>query len=305
MRKSVRIIGMVSLVLVGLLCTQFAWLAPAQTTTDNQRFSQKANLAIRRTVHHLLLKSGDSTSRIQPIQQPNAQIFQVRIDHSFDYSLLPALLQESLSLHDIKTNYDVAVLDCAQGQLQLGYNVRDLTEKNEVPCLARTQAPGCYTIQVTFASPETASQPIAGWWVLAMGGLLTGLGFVVWKRSVGGSNSTTMPELIALEPDRILFGNSSFEPARQLLYSGTNQYTLTYREAKLLRFFSSHLNQVVERDFILKSVWEDEGIIVGRSVDVFVSRLRKMLQDDPSIRIVAVHGVGYRVEALNSIKNAS
>ncbi|WP_332369169.1 winged helix-turn-helix domain-containing protein [Spirosoma telluris] len=157
-------------------------------------------------------------------------------------------------------------------------------------------------------SRNSIPQPLATWWILALGGLLTGLGYVAWKRSTNNISvpiAPIAPEIVPSETDRIKFGNSSFEPARQLLHSGTHQYNLTYREAKLLKFFIAHLNQVVERDFILKSVWEDEGIIVGRSVDVFVSRLRKMLQDDPSIRIVAVHGVGYRVDALTPARNAS
>ena len=95
---------------------------------------------------------------------------------------------------------------------------------------------------------------------------------------------------------QVLFGNSRLDPGNQTLISGASRHALTYREAKLLHLFASHPNQLLERDFILQSVWEDEGIIVGRSVDVFVSRLRKLLRDDPGVRIVAVHGVGYRME---------
>ena len=82
----------------------------------------------------------------------------------------------------------------------------------------------------------------------------------------------------------------------QLLYSANTQHNLTFREAKLLHLFIKHQNQVLDRDFILKSVWEDEGVTVGRSIDVFVSRLRKLLQEDTSLKIAAVHGVGYRLE---------
>lgn len=64
----------------------------------------------------------------------------------------------------------------------------------------------------------------------------------------------------------------------------------------MLCLFASSPNQLLERDFILQQVWADEGVLVGRSVDMFVSRLRKKLALDPSIGIVAVHGVGYRLE---------
>jgi two-component system, OmpR family, response regulator len=94
----------------------------------------------------------------------------------------------------------------------------------------------------------------------------------------------------------ILFGNSAFDTVNQSLITEGQKTDLTYREAKLLKFFCQHKNKLLERDFILKAVWEDEGIIVGRSVDVFVSRLRKLLKDNPSVKISNVHSVGYRFE---------
>lgn len=71
---------------------------------------------------------------------------------------------------------------------------------------------------------------------------------------------------------------------------------MTFRETKLLRLFASSPDQLLEREFILNQVWADEGVLVGRSIDVFVSRLRKKIAADPSIGIVAIHGVGYRLE---------
>ena len=63
-----------------------------------------------------------------------------------------------------------------------------------------------------------------------------------------------------------------------------------------MHLFVTHANQILERSTIIEKVWADEGVLVGRSVDMFVSRLRKMLKDDPTIQIVAVHGIGYRLE---------
>ena len=95
------------------------------------------------------------------------------------------------------------------------------------------------------------------------------------------------------------FGNTTFDTVNQRLDCQGKQTELTYRETKLLKLFCSHQNKLLERDFITKVVWEDEGIIVGRSVDVFVSRLRKLLKDDPSVKIVNVHSVGYRFEIVD------
>ena len=94
----------------------------------------------------------------------------------------------------------------------------------------------------------------------------------------------------------IHFGNSTFDTINQCLCTEGTRTELTYREAKLLKLFCQNRNKLLERDFITKAVWEDEGIIVGRSVDVFISRLRKLLKDNPSVKISNIHSVGYRFE---------
>ena len=74
--------------------------------------------------------------------------------------------------------------------------------------------------------------------------------------------------------------------------------TLTFRATKLLHYFVNHRNQLLKREQLLENVWEEEGILIGRSLDVFVSRLRKILKADDSLTIKTVHGVGYRLEVL-------
>lgn len=97
----------------------------------------------------------------------------------------------------------------------------------------------------------------------------------------------------------IRFGNSIFDTGNQCLIIATERIDLTYREAKLLKVFCTHKNKLLERHFINQTVWEDEGIIVGRSVDVFISRLRKFLKNDPSVKISNIHSVGYRFDVID------
>lgn len=73
--------------------------------------------------------------------------------------------------------------------------------------------------------------------------------------------------------------------------------TLTYKEAQLLRYFCEHPNTVLSRSEILKSVWGSDDYYLGRSLDVFISRLRKYLNSDPEIRILNIHGIGFRFNA--------
>ena len=292
------LIGSLALLLVGVLFVRFiqgtSGQDEAQSNDSRQFRTRKINLALRRTAHHLLRLAGDSTSRIPAIQQPNSHTFRVSLSRAFNYDSLPALLQASLRIHAVTGPYDVAVLDCARGELQLGYSLRDLTGSGPVPCTGRSMTDGCYLLQVTFEPLPPASPPAMGWPLAAGAGLLTGLAFIMWRRSALINEPAVQP--LTLSDNGIRFGQSRLDVSNQLLTSGLSQHNLTYRETKLLRLLVSHPNELLERNQILKLVWEDEGITVGRSVDVFVSRLRKLLQNDPTIRITAVHGVGYRLE---------
>lgn len=282
--------------LVGLLFTQFVQSVSIQEEAEEDTFAQHVNLALRRTAHTLLREQGDSTSRIAPVQQLGANTYAIRLEKSFAYDQIPTVLQESLQGHNIDTPYTVAVLDCAKEEVQLGYSYFDLNTPEGVACSGRVQPEGCHTLRVTFESPLAAASSDL-WWAGALGFLLAGLGGLVWYRTAASKVSQpTASGLAEGEKERLQFGQTLFHPTDQSINVAGFSQTLTYRETKLLRLFAIHPNQLLEREYILKAVWEDEGIIVGRSVDVFVSRLRKLLQNDPTLRIASVHGVGYRLE---------
>jgi DNA-binding response OmpR family regulator len=83
--------------------------------------------------------------------------------------------------------------------------------------------------------------------------------------------------------------------ARKLLANGTT-IDLTKTETRVLRIFALSPNEAIERSRLQKEIWEDEGIIVGRSLDMFISKLRKKLEFDPNIRIVVIRGKGYKLQ---------
>ncbi|GAB3768049.1 hypothetical protein GCM10028818_01830 [Spirosoma horti] len=287
------------LLLISLLFVQFVESAPV---TSKAYTPENVNLALRRTVHLLFRAAGDSTSRIPAVEQRDPHMFRIQLNHAFDYDRLPALLQASFQIHKVRAEYTVAVLDCAKGELQLGYSVRDVLENERVPCKGRSIAAGCYTLQVTFDAIAEPAKPFPFWPALSIGGLIVSLLIVGWRRNERMSEPNQQTPVKTASTSLLQFGRSSLDVNNQMLTTETSQHNLTYRETKLLRLLVSHPNQVLERDLILKLVWEDEGIIVGRSLDVFISRLRKLLQPDSTIKIAAVHGVGYRLEVQETSK---
>ena len=77
---------------------------------------------------------------------------------------------------------------------------------------------------------------------------------------------------------------------------GDDKKKLTKKEAELLKLLCEHQDQVLERELIANMIWGDDSYFVGRSMDVFITKLRKYLSDDPNLAIVNVHGVGFRLE---------
>ncbi len=90
-------------------------------------------------------------------------------------------------------------------------------------------------------------------------------------------------------------GNFSFDTQKQLLIIGEKQTKLTTKENELLALLCSHANEILQRDFALKTIWIDDNYFNARSMDVYITKLRKHLKDDPQIEIINIHGKGYKL----------
>ncbi|HYC86102.1 MAG TPA: response regulator transcription factor [Chryseosolibacter sp.] len=91
-------------------------------------------------------------------------------------------------------------------------------------------------------------------------------------------------------------GKYEFDPFNLVLKNHTGQKTLTQKEADVLKLLYKNRDRVLKREEILNAIWGNDDYFMGRSMDVFISKLRKYLRDDPTIQIVNYHGVGFRLE---------
>jgi DNA-binding response OmpR family regulator len=91
-------------------------------------------------------------------------------------------------------------------------------------------------------------------------------------------------------------GSILFDSKNQKLLVNGNTIDLTGTETRVLRIFELSPNEIIERSRLQKEIWEDEGVIVGRSLDMFISKLRKKLEPDPNIRIAVIWAKGYKLE---------
>ena len=90
-------------------------------------------------------------------------------------------------------------------------------------------------------------------------------------------------------------GNFTFSVSELRLTHGSIETTLTHRESELLSYLYTHVGSILKRDDILNHVWGNDHFFSSRSLDVFISRLRKLLKSDPTVKIENIHNIGYRL----------
>jgi two-component system OmpR family response regulator len=90
-------------------------------------------------------------------------------------------------------------------------------------------------------------------------------------------------------------GNYKFDYNRQLLFFKGKEHKLTTKEAELLQLLCIHKNDVLDRTLALNTIWQNDSYFAGRSMDVFIAKLRKYLKDDPKVEILNIHGRGYKL----------
>ena len=108
-------------------------------------------------------------------------------------------------------------------------------------------------------------------------------------------NSLLKRDKPAIINDEIQLGKFIFNLKKQTLEYNNTIETLTHREANLLFYLIDNKNQILDRSFILKKLWGDDDFFNARSMDVFITKLRKKLKNDPAIQILNVRGYGYKL----------
>ena len=97
------------------------------------------------------------------------------------------------------------------------------------------------------------------------------------------------------KPTQFIIGNYHFDFQTQLITIAQQQQKVSTKEAELLRLLCLKMNDVLTREEALLQIWHDDNYFNGRSMDVFLSKLRKYLKDDPKVEIINVHGKGYKL----------
>ncbi|TKC09954.1 transcriptional regulator [Pedobacter polaris] len=285
--------------LVGLIVLILSAMASVAFNLNNDKDFELARqqILLRKIGHELLLHSGDSTSRVLPVQRIATNEYQIRFENEFSFKpdSLVKIVKSALAKDQLATDYIVNVRNCSGFGVIFGYVISGNEKSDIVPCTSRIQPKGCYLIEIEFQKiGMTTSQKsylIGGIPLLAFLGLL-----FVRSRGVNQKIKT------GNEVGQLEIGNTLFNVEdRKLVFTG-NTIDLTLKETKLLLILASSPNVIIERSRLQKEIWEDEGVIVGRSLDMFISKLRKKLEGDISIQLKNIHSKGYKL-VINSSTN--
>ncbi|MEO6550105.1 MAG: winged helix-turn-helix domain-containing protein [Ferruginibacter sp.] len=289
--------GLILLSFVSLICVAFSI-----TGSDDFDIARREVL-LRRIGHEILLQSGDGTSRVLPVRKIAENEYQISFEHAFSFqpNALVNTTQRLLAKEPLANDYVVNVLNCADESVAYGYAISKNKKDDIVACIGRTQPIACYKINIKF-KPSGITTTKNEFFLGAL--LLLGFGGFVVLSNVrqqktlpnlpGTPDSPDLPD--SRDIDIFTLGSMSFDAeARKLMINGKT-IELTRTESRVLRIFALSPNEAIERSRLQKEIWEDEGVIVGRSLDMFISKLRKKLELDPNVKIVVIRGKGYKLE---------
>ncbi len=257
-----------------------------------KEMSELAKIALRDVGHKLLLSNQDSTSLVLPIIKLEESKYKLsfQIQLSIEPDSLVSILKQSFQKTSLSEFYIVEVIRCSDNEIAYSFKMRNEKDKSIIPCRGRLLPKNCYVIETRFIEkvPFFFNKKIFIFFlgIIAIIFLLDLLN----KKQKKIITSNNNPQ------NSILIGGFIFYPEQNKLVKDTTEISLSQKECELLNIFMSNPNQVIRRDEITKKVWEDKGVIVGRSLDTYISKLRKKFKDDNSIKITNVHGVGYKFE---------
>ena len=272
-----------SIIIIAILISAVAFI-----NQKNEVPEKHVEIVLRDLGHQLLLTAKDSTSRVLPVKKVKENIYQISFQNAFSFisDTLINLVQREFKKTDLATNYIVSLRNCEQKEVVFAFEINSQTG-DLTPCRGRKLAVGCYVIQIDLLKKTGFNL----FWLLL---LILPLGLVVFyvKNKFRKQKEN---EPITGKNDYIQLGSFRFYADNNFLKTEYNTIPLSEKESKALKIFAENINQVIEREKLMKEIWEDKGVVViSRNVDVLVSKLRKKLSDDNSIKFINVPGRGYK-----------
>ncbi len=269
---------------------------------EEENVPKRVKIALREVGNQLLLANEDSTSIVLPVIEISPWLFELSFERplSITPNDIVGIVKTNFKKAGLPEQYLIEVIQCEGQEVAYSFGITNDVERDIIPCANRVLPENCFTIKTQFTGKSESF--LSKYSLLILLSLL----FVVllylafwdrlWGRFRESKKSHTSSET---DTTHSVIGIFAFYPEQNKLVKEAVEIGLSKKECELLAIFVAQPNQIIKRDELTKRVWEDNGVIVGRSLDTYISKLRKKLKDDTSIKITNVHGVGYKLEINN------
>ena len=280
-----------SIYLLLLITSFFIWNFTNPQEEEND-FSERAKINLRAIGNQLLLSQQDSLSLILPITEIDDVKFRISFEKtlSIEPNTLVNIVKNVFDKTMLSKNYRVEVIDVSSKEVAYSYEVNTKKEKTLISCVGRTLPKNKYSIEVKFLDQKKSASNYNFLFYILIVLLLT-----VFYKKYFSAQKTIELEKEASEKATVL-GSFQFYPEQNKLIKKAIEIPLSKKECELLAIFVANPNKVIKREELTKKVWEDNGVFVSRSLDTYISKLRKKLKEDESIQLINIHGVGYKLE---------
>lgn len=264
---------------------------PSQLSAQLQHSNAlEVQLALRWLGHQLLLDAGDQQSVIPPITIDTEGRFYLSFPNSIALhpDSLQALVDAVAFAQHVGNSFTLEVLPCGNEQVLYLLERQVDSTGTLLACSGRYMDANCYRIRLSLTQPISAVEQTGGlekadskpgfWWLLP---LIGGIGLIFFLKK-------------GIKQGRRL-GDVVFFPHTGKLKIEQRLEELSGKELELFEVLMDQVNQTVSREELMEKVWQDQGEYMGRTLDVFISKLRKKLEGSQRLSIKNVRGVGYRM----------
>ncbi|MBT8191229.1 MAG: winged helix-turn-helix domain-containing protein [Bacteroidia bacterium] len=264
---------------------------------------KRTKVVMRMIGHEILTNLSDTTSRVLPIEKSDNE-YRIAFDTEFEFEaeIIVAVVDSNMAKSGITSDYLVEVVSCESENVVYSYTIGNAVNPNFMPCAGRVYPEDCYFIVITVLDVKNLESDMASGEdqdlhiplyksLFSSVFLILPVIFVIGLISYLKRKKRSVP----VNPNLISIGATLFDKRNMTLSYNNESIDLSSKEAELLTVLNESVNETIDRNEILKKVWGDEGDYVGRTLDVFISKLRKKLDGDESVKIVNARGIGYKL----------
>ncbi|MEO0900284.1 MAG: winged helix-turn-helix domain-containing protein [Bacteroidota bacterium] len=250
---------------------------------------QQAHIAVRAIGDELLSNAHDHSSPVQPLQQIDEHTLRLSFQKSIPIN------PDSLSwlalkfIHsEIATKAIVSVLEVASSKLVYGFEINRQTPK-EIPCLGRNLPTADYYVDVSLYQQEASLLGFNIFTFALLGCILVSLALLVIPLSKGKTAKVNDHASLQVKGMKLDLRTNQILTQDQII-------KLTDKEAQIFSILFQHEGQLVSREYLTEEVWLKEGVVTSRSLDMYISRLRKKIKGISNTEILNQRGKGYSLK---------